>query len=235
MKIITRLFIIFLLIQTGFMLPAQEEQTVYFHNHLTLNTTRLIFREIRLGYERNITAHHVAKIAFGMQWPTSSNSFRSTAVGIVYLPVYYPIVSGFYTSVGYNYLINTKKHFYVSAELYFDHKYYNNKYYRYCVGTDMDSYVSRESMQMNKYGLKFLAGKKVTLFGKGKVGLQLEFYGGIGFQYHQKEITEYGKQHGGCTLGYYDPDHEYPSPKTINSNYITPTFHLGMLISVPFI
>ncbi len=235
MKTITRLIVIFLLIQSAFSIQAQEEQTVNYHNNLTLNTTRLIFREIRLGYERNITAHHVARITLGMQVPNSSNSFGNTSVGIGYIPVYYPIASGFYASVGYNYIISTKKQFYASAELYFDHKYYNNKYYEYCVGMDMDSYVSHESMQMNKYGLKFLVGKKATLFGKGKVGLQLNFYGGLGLQYHQKEITEYGKQYGGCSLGYYDPDHEYASPKTINSNYFTPTFHLGMLISMPFI
>jgi hypothetical protein len=235
MKTATRIIFIILLIAAGFFLHAQEDQTFDYHNHLTLNTTRLIFREIRLGYEHNITGQHVARVTLGMQIPTSSNSFRNTSVGIGYIPVYYPIASGFYTSIGYNYIIKTKKQFYASAELYFDHKYYNNKYYEYCVGMDMESYVSRESMRMNKYGLKFMVGKKATLFGKGKVGLQLDFYGGLGLQYHQKKITEYGKQYGDCSLDYYDPEHEYATPKTTSSNYFTPTFHLGMLISVPFI
>ena len=161
---------------------AQQQGKTYksYNNSLTVNLTRFILNEARIGYERKFTEHEAGRIVLGFQYPTSSTSFNTVPVGFGYAPKFYKVSKGIYAGVGYSYMFGKHLSAYVSGEIYFSYNYYNDKYYHYCVGMDMDSYVSLQSMNLNKTGLKILIGKKVRIVSGGKAGLELDIFAGAG-------------------------------------------------------
>ena len=211
----------------------QDQNKKSYKNNITFNFTRLILNEARFGYERQLSERHIFRIILGIQYPTSSKSFRSVPVGIGYAPYYYKVSKGIYIGAGYNYTIGIRSGIYVSAEAYFNYNYYDKKYYNYCVGTDKDSYVSLQSMNLKKSGLKLLFGKKVRIISGSKVGLELDFFAGFGIQYRQEQITIYEKKNGSFT---WNPSELYvqnPPKIEIYKNWY-PTLNIGILICMPF-
>ncbi len=213
-------------------LRAQEKPHHQYKNYLSINASRLIVREIRVSYERKLSLHHSAGISFGKHMPSPQTSYRNYNFLLFSFPINYRLYDGYYGGLRYSYQLIPKAQFYVAAEMYYDYKYYDNKYYCFCVGTDHDSYVSLESVVQRKSGLKIIAGKKVTIFGKGKVGLVLDVYYGFGLQYKETKQTEFGRTQGGCSVGYYSPNGAYGTPKVTITHLFVPTGNFGVLISL---
>jgi hypothetical protein len=191
---------------------------------------RLGLMEARLGYERQLAERHVFRTTLGIQYPVKSNSVPL----ISYVPFYYVVSHGFYVAVGYNYILNTKKMLYVSAEAYYNYNSYDHKYFTYCTGHDGANYVSLQSMRLRKQGIKFLFGKKLTMSPAKETRLQFDLFAGIGVQYRQEDITIYKKKTGECTIEGYNEYQIYDPPEEERSYAWWPTLHAGILLSFPF-
>lgn len=166
---------------------SQEKEKKTYKNNITLSAVPIIFREIRLGYERQLSERHTLRTSVGMKIPSSYESFGTINPLPLIIPLSYKVSNGGYFSLAYNYVFSLRKKLYVSAEIYSSYYYYNDKYFKFCVGTSMDSYVTLQSGKLMKTGIKFLIGKKLPIFSKGKVGLQLDFFAGMGVQYRDEE------------------------------------------------
>jgi len=214
---------------------AQEKdnEKITYKNKVTLNVGRLILNEARFGYERQLKERHTLRAVIGLQYPTSSLSFYSVPVGLGYIPDYYRVSKGIYLGVGYNYTLGILSKIYISTEVYYNYNYYDKKYYHFCVGMDMDSYVSLESMKLKKTGLKIIFGKKARIISGNKIGLELDFFAGLGIQYRIEELTIFEKSGGSC---YYDYSELYiKDPPEINIyKKWYPTLNAGILIGMPF-
>ena len=211
-------------------LYAQNFEKKSYKNNITFNITRLALMEARFGYERHLTDRHVLRTTLGIQFPVTSNSFPY----VFYVPFYYIVSKGMYMAVGYNYIFNQGKNLYVSAEVYYNYNTYDNKYYRHCTGHDGADYVSLQSMELRKSGIKFLFGKKLFMSPVKDTRLQFDFFAGIGVQYRQEEITIFKKKTGECTVdGQYHYEN-YDPPKEEDSYAWWPTLHAGLLLSFPF-
>ena len=211
---------------------TQDEKS--YKNYVTFNITRLILMEARFGYERHLSERHVLRSTLGLQYPISSESFSSINFLPAHIPFYYAVSNGAYFALGYNYIIRQRSNLYVSTEVYFNYSYYDEKYYKFCVGTDHDSYVSLQSMQLKKSGIKLLIGKKANILPGQKTRLQFDIFAGIGFQYREEEITIFKKKQGECSVeGQYSYEDYNPHEKEI-SNRWWPALHAGILIGMPF-
>jgi hypothetical protein len=91
-----------------------------------------------------------------------------------------------------------------------------------------------QSMQLKRTGIKFLFGKKARLVSGNKIGLELDFFAGLGTQYRYKKLTEHKKLSGGCN---YDPSELRPldPPRVHLYKSWYPSLHLGVLLSMPFL
>ena len=227
------LFLLLFMLWSSAQLFSQESQKTSRKNNITFNITRLILLEARFGYERQLSERHIIRTTLGIQFPVSSESFKAISLPKT-TPFYYTVSKGFYLALGYNFLIVPKANLYVSAEVYYNHSYYDEKYYRLCSGMSSGSEVYLQSMQLNKSGIKFLIGKKMSMMPKKPTHLQFDIFGGIGLQYRQEEIIVFKKKQGECTV---DGQYEYVllnPPKVSDSNRWYPTLHLGVLFSFPF-
>lgn len=213
---------------------SQEIAKKPYKNALTFNLTRLILLEARLGYELNLSERNKLRTTIGIQFPTSSETFGSLwSLGSI--PYYYKVSNGIYFSLGYSFIVNSKSQFYISPEIYFNHNSYDNKYYEFAAGTDHDSYVNLQSMDLTKSGLKFLFGKKASLHPRKKTRLEFDLFGGIGLQYRAEELTIYGKRAGtSSTKNFERYATMYDPPQEENTINWYPTFHGGVLLSFPF-
>lgn len=234
-KVTLYILIVLTILVFSFDSHAQEKtkENISYKNNITLNFGRLFLNEARLGYERQIKDRHVLRAIIGLQYPTSSLSFQSIPFSPGQIKYYYSVSKGIYLGIGYNYVLGIHSRIYISTEVYFNYNYYDHKYYHYCVGTDMDSYVSLESMNLKKSGLKILFGKKARIITSSKIGLELDFFAGLGIQYRTEELTIYEKSNGSC---HYDYSELYkldpPEIKTYNNWY--PTVNAGILIGMTF-
>jgi len=236
MKKTTYLLSIILAIQVFTLnLNAQEnkQENKTYRNNLTLNVGRLFLNEARLGYEKQLTERHAFRTIIGFQYPTSSVSFNSVALGPGHVPNYYKVSKGIYLGLGYNYTLGIQSRIYLSAEAYFNYNYYDKKYYHYCVGMDMDSYVSLESMNLKKTGIKIIFGKKARILSGNKIGLELDFFAGIGIQYRIEELTIFEKSNGSCSYDYSELYVKDPPEINTHKNWY-PTLHAGILLGMPF-
>ena len=229
-------FVLFLLIvvQCNYsQLHAQEPKKKSYKNNITFNITRLLLMEARFGYERQLTERHVIRTTVGIQFPLSSESFKAINTPIT-IPFYYTVSNGVYLGLGYNYIIKPSTNLYVSAVVYYNYSYYDEKYYKICSGMSSGSEVYLQSMQLKKSGIKFLIGKKASMSPKKETRLQFDFFAGIGLQYRQEEIIVFAKKQGECSVeGQYDYQILSPPEKTISNNWY-PTLHGGILFSFPF-
>ena len=213
---------------------AQEVTKKSFQNAITFNITRLALLEARFGYERNLTPRGIIRGTLGVQFPISSESFNNVSIVLSYVPFYYTVSKGIYISIGYKYILSARTKFYLSPEVYFNYNYYHDKYYKFGVGTDMDSYISLQSMQLEKSGIKLLIGKEVTVVSFKKTRVEFDFFGGMGFQFRSEQLTIYAKQSGIYSVDKFNHPQVYDPPKEENTNYWTPTYHGGILISFSF-
>jgi len=212
----------------------QEIETKTYKNLANINITRLALLEVRLGYERHISSKNYLRATVGIKFPLGHDSFEAVSIGLGHIPNIYPVSDGLYLALGYNYVLSPKSKFYVSAEVYYNYIYYNNKIYEYCVGHGSDSYVSLQSMQLNKYGVKLLFGKKVDLPSKTDRHLQFDFFWGIGLQRRFEDITVFKKTQGRCSLNNNDFVTIYDPPKLETWYGLYPTLHLGLSFGLPF-
>jgi len=199
----------------------------YYKNTITLNITRLILREVRLGYERNLDVKNAVRATIGIQYPKAGNN-TITTLFLGYFPNYFRVSHGIYISGGYNYIFAPRHHFYISGELYYSYYFYDHKNYNNGSGMNMDLYQSVQSMRLTKSGIKFLIGKKANIFTKDKVGFQFDFFFGLGIQYRQRYLTIYKENVSDSGWEILDP------PKKDNIVGFFPTMHAGILICVPF-
>jgi len=212
---------------------SQDKERKTYKNAVTFNVLRLGLCEVRFGYERKLTERHIIRTNLGIQFPVSSESFGNISAVLFEIPYYYKVSKGIYLAMGYNYVIIPRSGFYVSSEIYFNYNFYDNKYYDFVVGMSHDSYVSLQSMDITKAGLKFLMGRKLTMHPSKETRMQFDFFWGAGIQYRQEELTIFKKAYGVAVstmdeVPYFDP------PQTEASNKFCPTFHGGILLSFPF-
>ena len=207
-----------------------QEKKVSKKDVISLNLTRLILLEARIGYERALSEKNVVRAVVGFQFPTGSESFQN----VNYVPFHYYVSQGVYLGIGYNYIVKPKTGFYISAELYYQYSYFNDKYYVNCAGTSRDSQVSLQSQVLNKTGLKILAGKKLSFLPKRETKVRLDIFGGFGMQYRQEEITKYKSKMGECSIdGQYEYQY-YNPPSVSEENKWYPTLHFGLAMYIPF-
>jgi len=210
---------------------SQEENKESYKNNITFNVTRLALLEARFGYERLMSERHLLRTTLGIQFPINSESFSYR----FYVPFYYTVSKGVYFSLGYNYIINPHSKLYLSTEVYINYSYYDNKYYEYCVGQSKESYVTLQSMQLRKSGIKLLIGKKLFNTSRKKNRLQLDIFCGIGAQYRQEDITIFKKKVSTCDIDSEVYDfHDYDPPQKEISIGWWPTLHGGILLSFAF-
>jgi hypothetical protein len=211
-------------------LHAQEEtkeEPSYKHN-ININLGRLILNEARFSYEKSIKELHSLRFILGFQYPTSSNSFDSNDFPFYdVIPSYYKVSKGIHIGTGYNH-ISIKHRVYVSAEAYFSYNSYNKKYYHFSTGIHSDEYNSLESMKLLKTGIKFIAGFKNKLVYGDKMGLELDFFGGLGVQYRYEELTTFESG------GHYSGPYIHDPPKFEIIRFFTPTVNMGILLGIPF-
>jgi hypothetical protein len=234
---IKRLLIIFIFILLQiypFKTFSQEKKP--YKNAFTFNLTRLTLLEARFGYERNISQRHVLRASAGLKFPIASESYKSFFLGGLYeIPSYYPVSKGAYFSLGYNYLVIPQKNIYVSAEIYYNHSYYDNKYYLYGTGSDSDSHITLQSMDLRKRGLKLLLGKKLSGKPNKQNHFKFDFFAGPGIQYRQEKTTVFKKKEGTSDLNNNTSVFiDYDPPQISNSNKWCPTFNAGILLSFLF-
>jgi hypothetical protein len=232
-KALHRLLLLLIILWNTPQLFSQEQEKSSRKNTITFNILRLTLMEARFGYERQLAERHVIRATLGIQFPIASESFKSINLPKT-VPFYYTVSNGIYVALGYNFIIKPESNFYVSAEVYYNHSYYDEKYYRLCSSKSNGSEVYLQSMQLNKSGIKFLIGKKISMMPKKSTRLQFDIFTGIGLQYRQEEITVFKKKQGECTVGsQYDYVVLNP-PEVSDSNRWYPTLHAGMLFSFPF-
>jgi len=217
---------------------AQEEtkEKTTYKNNITLNLGRFVLNEARFGYERHLTERHTLRAIIGFQYPTNSESFNSIPIifpFFTYPSYYYKVSKGIYLGAGYSYILGIRSGIYISAEAYFNYNYYDKKYYHFCVGMDMDSYVSLESMKLKKTGLKIIFGKKARIISGRKTGLELDFFAGFGIQYRIEELTIFEKRNGSCHWDYSELYKKDPPENKTYRNW-HPTLNAGILIGMPF-
>ena len=229
------LFVLILILLNPKQLSSQNQERKYFKNNITFNITRLILLEARFGYERKLSENHVVRANLGIQFPTSAESFSYKAIaGIWQVASYYPVSKGTYLGLGYNYIISNRSKIYISGEVYYNYSFYNKKYYEHCAGGSSYSYVSLQSMDLRKTGIKTLFGKKVLLVKGRKAGLLLDFFAGPGIQYREEIITIYERKSGTCSIDSDQEVQEYDPPQEDISKRWWLTFNAGILIGVPF-
>ena len=198
-------------------------------NIISFNITRLILCEARFNYERQISPRHIASISAGIQFPVSETFKR-----VSYIPFYYPVSKGIYIGLGYKYIIVPSKQIYLSPEFYYNYSYYNNKYYRHCTGQDKENYVSQQSMDLSKAGLKLLIGRKQSSTPNKNTRIKFDYFIGIGVQYREEEITIYQKKQGECSVDGQYQYIDYDPAQVEYSKGWWPTLHGGLLIGLSF-
>jgi hypothetical protein len=126
------------------------------------------------------------------------------------------------------------KQVYLSSEIYYNYSYYDNKYYRNCTGQNKENYVTKQSMDLSKVGLKLLIGRKLSLVPKRNTRLKFDLFAGIGVQYRDEEITIFEKKTLECSVEGNYPYTVYDSPEIEVSKRWWPTLHGGILFGLPF-
>ena len=235
-KFLLILIVTFVIHVLPIQLYSQEQNQVIQtkNNILTINVTRLFLNEARFGYERQLSERHSIRPVFGIQFATSSDEIKSISLGLASIPFYYSVSKGYYLGLGYNYIVGKHLRLYISTEIYYNYSYYNNKYYRHCDKLmDIDSYVSLQSMDIKKTGIKFIFGKKVRLLKGEKVNLELDIFARIGIQYRIKNLSIYEKLSSSCSYGISELNEINP-PEIKSSKKWDPTINTGLLICVPF-
>jgi hypothetical protein len=231
MKISACLLSMFLMIQIFTLdLKAQEEskEKTAFNHNVTIHLGRFLMNEARFGYERSLDELRAFRIVLGLQYPTSGESFNSNQFPFYdVIPSYYKVSKGIYIGAGYN-KTSAKYNLYTSAEIYFNYNAYDKKYYHFITGMNQDCYDSYESMKLFKTGLKVIFGRKTRLVSGNKMGLELDFFAGIGAQYRQKELTTFEYK------AFYNSPYKYDPPKFEIIRSFYPTLHIGVLLGVPF-
>lgn len=212
-------------------LYAQDPDRKAYKNALTFNVLRLALCEARFGYERKLAERHIIRTTLGIQFPVSSEEFKNY---IFEMPYYYMVSRGIYIAIGYNYMIIPRSGFYISSEIYFNYNFYDNKYFTCLVGTSMDSFISLQTMDLTKTGIKFLMGRKVSMHPSKETRMQFDFFWGAGIQYRQEELVIFKKLVGTTNI---EDIKDYPNsdpPETEVSKKFWPTLHGGILLSLPF-
>jgi len=231
-KLFSALFCV-LLTSSLSVLQGQDTIVKSYKNAFTFNISRVLLLEGRLGYERNISSRNIIRVTIGYKFPVSTqyyeplNSFFAT-------PIYLKVNKGPYVSLGYSFMIIPKANFYISPEVYYQYNYFDNKYYKLCVGSISNSEISLRSRSLEKSGIKILVGKKVCLNPHAKFRVLFDFFVGYGLQYWNEEQTIFAKTQGTCSINALDENHYYDPPrKEINYRWQT-TFHGGVLLSTAF-
>ncbi|GEM_PF-2071477 len=210
----------------------KTQERISYKNNITYNLLGLFTREAILGYERNINEKNIIRLAAGIKYPTSAESYKSRSFGLFNSKNYTKVSKGIYLGAGYKYILSTYARLYLSAEAYFSHIYYNDIYYQFCVGTSSDSYVSLESMWEKSKGLKIIFGKKLRVLSGNKIGLEFDFFAASGIALRTQEFTTHGKRQGTCSINtelqVFDP------PRVSLSEKWIPTMSIGILITMPF-
>ena len=190
--------IFFLILLLNSTVIIAQEETRSFKNVFSFNVTRLALKEVRFGYERQLADRHVLRTTLGYEFSNDAESFKTLNITPFNIPLKFAITKGIYVALGYNYYFNSEKNVYVSAEVYYNNRFYDDKYFMFCVGSSSDSYIDYQSMDLKKSGIKFLIGKKVVL---GNSRILFDFFAGLGVQYWAQEITIYKSKSGECTIG----------------------------------
>ena len=165
------------------------------NNYFTVSLQRVLFRELRLNYERTIKVKHSLRLSVGYQWPTDADSYRNYPLD---LPNRRKLWEGYYGSVGYGHTIFKRYHMYIAGYLFYNYRFYEDKLYHYCKMDNNDSEISLESRYENQIGSTVRWGKKLVLNKKGKVKALFDFYAGAGFYFNNVKTIEYGHGERSC-------------------------------------
>lgn len=204
-----------------------------YKNNINFNLIGLFTRNAVIGYERNINEQNTIRLAFGVKYSTSADSYKSRSIGLFTTKNYNKVSKGVYIGLGYKYMLFRYIRVYLSAEAYYNHIYYNNIYYLFCVGTDSDSYVSLESMREETKGLKIIFGKKLRVLSGKNIGLEFDFFVSSGLALVTQEFKTHGKRQGTCSIN--AELQMFNPPKVSISEKWTPTLSMGILIGMPFV
>ena len=165
-------------------------------NYLFISLQRLLFREIRLNYERTFDEKQSFRFAVGYQWPTDDGSYRNYKP--FEIPVRRKLWRGYYLSGGYGYTIIKRLKMYVAGYIFYNYRFYEDKLYHNCKTNPDDSEISLESRYESITGITARWGKKLILNKKGDVKVLLDFYAGLGGYLNNINTTVYGKYTGSC-------------------------------------
>lgn len=214
--------------------PKGKRDTVFYKNRITTYPMHLINREIRLGYERQLSKRHAVRLVVGYQYPTSKNSYESKS-GFIFTQVNdSKVSSGIYLGVGYNYIFSPSTRFYVSAEAFYSYHFYDDKYYNHCTSSSSDTYTSLQSMERNTIGMTFMIGKKFRLVSGNKLGLEIDLQGGFGLGYRYEETTVYERLNYSCTYDYNKLNVLNPPEIENNDGWTILLSVVNIIIVVPF-
>lgn len=230
------ILVLFLIQMFTIELYGQDEKPIRtsYNNSLTFNLFGLFKREAVFGYERNLNDRNIIRLEAGRKFATSADSYKAKSFALFTFKNTNKITQGYSLGLGYKYILSTNTRFYLSAQIFYNHYYYDKKYYQFCVGTNSDSYVQLESMSLRTKGLNFIFGKKLRVKSGKNIGLEFDFFVATGIGLENKEFTIHAKRQGTCStnteLQVFDP------PQLNKSEKWTPTIPIvGVLITMPFI
>ena len=165
-------------------------------NYISVSLQRLLFREIRLNYERTFDEKQSFRFAVGYQWPTDDGSYRNYKP--FEIPVRRKLWQGYYLSAGYGYTIVERLDMYVAGYIFYNNRHYDKKLYHNCKTNPDDSEISLESRYESITGITARWGKKLILNKKGDTKVLFDFYAGLGGYFNNINTTVYGKYTGSC-------------------------------------
>ena len=172
------------------------------------------------------------RVVLGLKYPTKAESFESMQVLFTF-PYHFPVSTGVYLGLGYNYVLGVKSRIYISPEICYSYNYYNDKYYNHLSGQGAETYTHLQSMKLHKAGFKILFGKKVNIISNKKMDLEFDFYVGLGLQSRIEEITAF-EYYGNGTTNDYSKLTKYDTPVVENNILFYPTIHIGLMMGISF-
>jgi len=185
--------------------------------------------EFRIRYERRISKSIGLVGELGYKIPNGQNRFTD-ATFFVYYPYSNPVATWYHATLGMLFYMGKKERFYISTELYYTYKFYENKLY---VTANMPGYYCgsytadiKQTSYLNNIGAKMLFCFKIPLLKPHhKVIPYVEPYFGAGLRYKYELIIEHSKR---------DCHYQELEPETYFKKGLYPILHGGFRIGVSF-
>lgn len=212
---------------------SQDEKVSSFNNGVIVGWEYPFFRTFSFGYQRMINETEFLKIDISFQPSSTHESYKSKEFMLMQIQNYNKsrVFTARAISFGYGQFVFPKIGFYVSGEVGYRYKYFENKYYFQCVSSSFSSKVSLRSEFYDEFEIKGFVGFRVNIAKLGKASFVADFNIGAGGVISIQEHLVIADKQGYCTsddLVYYD------EPKKSHIVRVLPTVVLRGRVGIIF-